>query len=634
MRQFAHFVPEALTQTSGAALCWLVCCAGVVWGQEPEFTLRLRAPSDVQAQPGSATRYEVAGELVTAEVPPGSGVSGWSFGVTSEGCEIVSITTAGTVVDQFAETAFILAELTAGEGNQGAVSAVALGVSTFVSLPPEGTFPIVQLTAKTSAPEPGKSLDCRVFYRDGLTGSGRAVNTRIALGGRSFTPRTEDTTTRVATPSFTYALTAPPSVRRSGGLSPEFEVHGFLTSAGIVGERGVSAWSLGVVAEGCTIGGITTAETAVEDYQETGNSFTLAELTTGSGNRGAVSAVVLSLQATNTLPPAGRFDVVRLSIEAPAAGPGETAPCRFSFRDGLVGSGLPVRNRISFRRQSYVPTTGPATTLVIGPDPQLTYRLDAPENLAAPARSPARFGAVSTLVSRITSGVGANGWSLGIVADGCDIVEGSMAGTVVDVFSSPGDGFLLTELTTGEGNEGAISVVALNLSTAIALPLRGDFEILRLILETPALAAGSSTVCSIRYHDGLIGSGQPIQNRIAVGGRSILPQTVSAITRVFAEADDPRFVRGDCDGDLSPCSGVSDGLVLLSWLFLGSTVPPCLAACDADGSGDTSLTDALVSLNFCFNGGPPPIPPFPACGRGLLQTDRLLGCRSAPEGCE
>ena len=87
------------------------------------------------------------------------------------------------------------------------------------------------------------------------------------------------------------------------------------------------------------------------------------------------------------------------------------------------------------------------------------------------------------------------------------------------------------------------------------------------------------------------------------------------------------FLRGDCDGDGDPCSGVNDALQLLGWLFLGDAEPPCRAACDPDKSGELDLADAVYGLNFCFMGDDPPAAPFPECGPGT-ETDLALGCEA------
>ena len=105
--------------------------------------------------------------------------------------------------------------------------------------------------------------------------------------------------------------------------------------------------------------------------------------------------------------------------------------------------------------------------------------------------------------------------------------------------------------------------------------------------------------------------------------------TEDSILHVLRFPSTSRFLHGDCDGDGDACSGVNDALTLLSWLFLGRTTPPCLAACDPDGNGELELADAVYGLNFCFQGTDAPVAPFPECGTG---TDSTLGCETS--GCE
>ena len=93
------------------------------------------------------------------------------------------------------------------------------------------------------------------------------------------------------------------------------------------------------------------------------------------------------------------------------------------------------------------------------------------------------------------------------------------------------------------------------------------------------------------------------------------------------------FVRGDCNGDGESAGSPTDGIFLLTFLFIGGSVPPCLAACDMDGSGDVegAPTDALYFFNFNFLGGraiPPPI----VCGNSELAADIALGCADS-RGC-
>jgi len=103
-------------------------------------------------------------------------------------------------------------------------------------------------------------------------------------------------------------------------------------------------------------------------------------------------------------------------------------------------------------------------------------------------------------------------------------------------------------------------------------------------------------------------------------------------TGFLAGPVDFSFLRGDCDADGACCSGVNDALVLLGWLFLGSSRPGCLSACDLDGNGGAELTDAVYGLNFCFAGRAPPVAPFPDCGPGA-DADLAVGCETSAN-CE
>jgi hypothetical protein len=83
------------------------------------------------------------------------------------------------------------------------------------------------------------------------------------------------------------------------------------------------------------------------------------------------------------------------------------------------------------------------------------------------------------------------------------------------------------------------------------------------------------------------------------------------------------FYRGDANGDGG--LDVSDAVAIAVHLFAGRTnAVECRAAADADSNGVLNVTDALYILRFLFRLGPPPVPPFPACGPEATQG--LLGC--------
>lgn len=90
----------------------------------------------------------------------------------------------------------------------------------------------------------------------------------------------------------------------------------------------------------------------------------------------------------------------------------------------------------------------------------------------------------------------------------------------------------------------------------------------------------------------------------------------------------PRFVRGDCNADGS--INISDGIFVLSFLFLGGDEPPCLEACNPDDGADLNISDGIAILNFLFLGGQAPAPPHPDCG-----TDETEGpsCLASHPNC-
>jgi outer membrane protein assembly factor BamB len=95
-------------------------------------------------------------------------------------------------------------------------------------------------------------------------------------------------------------------------------------------------------------------------------------------------------------------------------------------------------------------------------------------------------------------------------------------------------------------------------------------------------------------------------------------KTICVKTAVEAK----RFQRGDCNADRN--IDLSDAVVQLGILFLGSPAASCQEACDSNGDGTSDLSDAIYLLTNLFLGGPNPPAPFPACGASPGQL--FLGC--------
>ncbi|HLU49931.1 MAG TPA: hypothetical protein VK116_17655, partial [Planctomycetota bacterium] len=82
------------------------------------------------------------------------------------------------------------------------------------------------------------------------------------------------------------------------------------------------------------------------------------------------------------------------------------------------------------------------------------------------------------------------------------------------------------------------------------------------------------------------------------------------------------YVRGDCSADAE--INISDAVVTLQYLFLGSGGVHCLDSCDANADEKIDISDPIRTLSFLFGGGPPLPSPFPDCG--LLSSLGVATC--------
>jgi hypothetical protein len=239
--------------------------------------------------------------------------------------------------------------------------------------------------------------------------------------------------------------------------------------------------------------------------------------------------------------------------------------------------------------------------------------------------------------------VGIQGWSLSVAAESClGLRSVTTIGTVADGQNRPpgmrdiqSGSFEKSEVvnpTRNNGQQGAVSAVVLSFTNPVILPQLGEFVILKLrgALSSPPLPPGSGTEpCVLRVvrpdEQGLAGSGEPVQTAITVAGATVDPVAGGVAVRL---QNGSRFSRGDCDGDGQ--KNLTDGLVLLNYLFLAGAVPSCLAACDFDASGRPNITSALYFFNYLFLEGPNLPAPFPGCGQGGARD---LSCDATPRGC-
>ncbi len=262
---------------------------------------------------------------------------------------------------------------------------------------------------------------------------------------------------------------------------------------------------------------------------------------------------------------------------------------------------------------------------VFSQTPTFPVDFDGPTRIEGPPGSSVTFSAkVRLFTGGLNAGEkGAQGWVLSLGAQGCSIIGASTAGTDAASVEQGGirqDGFELTELTTGTGNEGAVSLVILSLTSRVTMD-PGDSPHTLLVVTAEGRVSESDLCdpCRLDFVDGKQGSGQPLWNEITYRGKSFRPMTQSLRVQLCSPAC-PEGVAcgsqlpGDCNQDGR--TDISDAVCLLGALFLGNPSEfPCGDGTRESfpnqvllsGNGDTKvdLSDAIYLLSYLFLGGPP-----------------------------
>ena len=146
-----------------------------------------------------------------------------------------------------------------------------------------------------------------------------------------------------------------------------------VTSDNFSGE-GAQSHSFGVSAQGGTITAISTDGSDAAALLSGG--FEINELTSGAGNEGAISAMILSFEQNTMLPANGSASLATVTVESAIS---EGGSVELSFVNGLSGSGLPISCVATWQGNTYRPTLG-----------RVSYSLSA--DSAAPA-APGGLGA-------------------------------------------------------------------------------------------------------------------------------------------------------------------------------------------------------------------------------------------------
>jgi len=153
---------------------------------------------------------------------------------------------------------------------------------------------------------------------------------------------------------------------------------------------------------------------------------------------------------------------------------------------------------------------------------RMAWSIDAPRKVRA-----------STFEARITLSspdLRVEGWSLSVAAEGCRVVDATLAGTAgADARDSSSGarkgGFNAVDLTDDGGAVAAVLLGWLVDATASA----GDQDLLVLTVEGEGEGCNP---CRLSLHDGGVGRGEPVSNVVTVDGRSYQPELAEAKIKV------------------------------------------------------------------------------------------------------
>lgn len=458
------------------------------------------------------------------------------------------------------------------------------------------------------------------------------------------------------------------------GGAPGTEVSGayFCTLQDLTNGLGAQGWQLSWTADGGSIADVTVTEGDIGDPAGSGG-FDNTELTSGAGNEGALSALVLHLKKGTTLPDVtgeNPAKVARFLMKAVIPEGGGTVTLRYI--DGLRGSGQPVDNKVTTDGQSTVPATSSKEIMVgdggqgescVGERNNIAFSASvidsadefaegilgaegADGNLAieTPQGTTPRATLYTNLVVNVpTVEQQPQGWQLSIALDGeCSLAMVTVGGTAIyeeDTGPNFSGGFDNTEVINPAKNadqKGVVSAVVLHLKKGTLLDVFTDNEpgtasVLRMELERTVAQGDSTTTCRVSTKDGLVGSGQPVDNKVTIDGNSEVPCNAATASSVISfaptgGASDPTFVRGNANNDGRIDLG--DPIWILNELFTGGPATTCQDAADANDDDAVNITDAEYLIMYLFQAGPVPPAPFDSCG-GDTTSPETLSCATA-----
>jgi hypothetical protein len=167
---------------------------------------------------------------------------------------------------------------------------------------------------------------------------------------------TEDRKWVAGPPSFAYEFSGASDQAGCDGDTSVATVDCVLVTSDNFSDEGAQSHSFGVSAQGGSITAISTGGTDAGALLSGG--FELHELTTGEGNEGVISAMILSFEQNTMLAADGTASLATLTVESTIADGGEVG---LSFVNGLSGAGLPVACVVTWQGETYRPALGRAS---------------------------------------------------------------------------------------------------------------------------------------------------------------------------------------------------------------------------------------------------------------------------------
>ena len=186
------------------------------------------------------------------------------------------------------------------------------------------------------------------------------------------------------------------------------------------------------------------------------------------------------------------------------------------------------------------------------------FSIDTPAEVTADAGANVPFTASCFLATEgIAAGEsGAAGWTLSIASEGCVITNATFDGTAAAETDDDPPGFVdggfvsleMVDPDLEDQGPGLVIGVVLSLFSPTTLPPEGSPHLVLLLdAEGTVPVNGPCGEARLAFHDGLRGSGQPINNRVTLAQNTVVPTTIDGMTAL-------------CPTKVTPPDGDEDGV--------------------------------------------------------------------------